>query len=181
LRRSARRCGKPALVEPPGLEPRFHEAVQGRAGLELVEEAWLVDAVERPYTLIPLSTTHGEMTRRKSRSPTPAIRCTGAAWRCFPPARAPTVWAISSWPTAPPWCCGVLRRRPVWSWRQSPNRCLNLPRMPSPSSLLGRSNAQCYALQPPPTLAPTLPHVAHASPRRPHGALPGGDRCTTPS
>ena len=49
------------------------------------------------------------------------------------------------------------------------------------SSFLARSNARCYALQPNPTLEPTLPHMANPYPRRPHGAPPGGDRCTMPT
>ena len=45
LGRSGRRCGKHAMVEHPGLEPRFYQPVQGREGLDLVEEGVLVDAV----------------------------------------------------------------------------------------------------------------------------------------
>ena len=62
LRCAARRCGEHVVVEHPGLEPRFHEAVQGRECVELAEEGVLVDPVERPHTFIPLSTTHRSTT-----------------------------------------------------------------------------------------------------------------------
>ena len=45
LRCAGRRFGEHAIVEHPGLEPRFHEAVQGRECLHLAEEGLLVDAV----------------------------------------------------------------------------------------------------------------------------------------
>ena len=94
-------------------------------------------------------------------------------------ARALTVWAISSSPTATPWCCGTLRP-PVWSrHRQKPLTKLYSHAITEPFLL--RSNARCYALQPNPTLWNRLPHVANLFPRRPHGAPPGGDRCTMPT
>src|SRR5215472_13721818 len=46
LRCAGRRFGEHAIVEHPGLEPRFHEAVQGRECLDLAEEGWLVDLIE---------------------------------------------------------------------------------------------------------------------------------------
>jgi hypothetical protein len=58
LRGATRRCGEHVVIEHPGLEPRFHKAVQRRECVEFAEEGLLVDAVERLNTLIPLSTTH---------------------------------------------------------------------------------------------------------------------------
>ena len=46
LRCAGRRCGEHAIVEHSGLEPRFHEAVQGRECLELAEEGLLIDTIE---------------------------------------------------------------------------------------------------------------------------------------
>jgi hypothetical protein len=57
-RGAGRRCRAYAMVEPPGLEPRLHEAVQGRAWLQRAEEGWWGDPLERLNTFIPLSTTH---------------------------------------------------------------------------------------------------------------------------
>jgi hypothetical protein len=57
LRCAGRRFGEHAVVEHPGLEPRFHEAVQGRECVELAEEGLLVDAVERSCMLMPPSRT----------------------------------------------------------------------------------------------------------------------------
>jgi len=54
---AARRFGEHVVVEHPGLEPRFHEAVQSRECLELAEEGLLVDAVERSCMLMPPSRT----------------------------------------------------------------------------------------------------------------------------
>jgi hypothetical protein len=91
----------------------------------------MVNVIERAHTLIPLSTTHRWTIRRKSRSPIPPIRSSGAALRCSRPARAPTAWAISSWSTAARWCCVCPTRPLVWSpHRQSRSQGLNSPRMP---------------------------------------------------
>jgi hypothetical protein len=120
LRRTLLRWVKCLLLHVPGFQPLpKHPLVHWDMG----EQPVVAYLIERPNTLIPLSTTHQQTTWRKSRLPTPAIRCTGAALRCSPRARAPTVWAISSSPTATPWCSGFPRRPPVWSChRQSPNR-----------------------------------------------------------
>src|SRR5262249_45974748 len=43
---AARPFGEHAIVGPAGVEPRVHEAVQGRECVELAEEGLLVDTVE---------------------------------------------------------------------------------------------------------------------------------------
>jgi len=88
-----------------------------------VHEPRRVPRLEGSNNFIPLSTTHWETTWEKVKSQTPVIHSSGVVLRWSRRARAPTVWALFSSPTATPWCCGFPRPPPVWSrHRQSPNR-----------------------------------------------------------
>jgi len=121
-------------VYHPRFEPLLDRSSEVWACVHLFQEGRLIDAVKRPNTFIPLSTTHRETTGQKSRSPTLAIRSAVAVLCCSRPARARTVWAIALSPTVTPWSCGFRRRPPIWS-RHRPrlHPWLNFPRRPSPS------------------------------------------------
>jgi len=121
-------------VYHPRFEPLLDRSSEVWACVHLFQEGRLIDAVKRPNTFIPLSTTHRETTGQKSRSPTLAIRSAVAVLCCSRPARARPVWAIALSPTVTPWSCGFRRRPPIWS-RHRPrlHPWLNFPRMPSPS------------------------------------------------
>ena len=135
----------------------------------------------RAHTFIPLSPPHRATTEPKSRSPTPAIRSSVAGLYCLRRVRALTAWAISLSPPAPPGSCGCPRPPRLGSChrpRLPPS--LTGPRLPYLRAWLSLSQARCAVLHPHPSLASTLARGAHPSPRRPHGALPGGERCTPP-
>ena len=109
-------CGKERAVGAhTSVEPRPPLAPQVWTRCELSEEGVMRQAVERWDTFIPLSTTHRETIRRKSRSPIPPIHASGVVLCCSRPARALTVWAISSSPTATRCCCVFPTWPPAWS------------------------------------------------------------------